>query len=73
MFKTVAQYLGYTRKFELLTDVPVHWPNNAGPTLNKPKCGFVGELCISHGELFIQTHKTETLQKDSVTRIVVTR
>ena len=52
--KMVAHYLGFRQQFELLTEAPIHWPNNAGPTENKPECGFVGELCYSDCKLLIQ-------------------
>ena len=45
--QVVAQYLGYTNTFELMPDVPIHWPNG-GPHPNKPICGFVGELCRTY-------------------------
>ncbi|WAR31767.1 ANPRA-like protein [Mya arenaria] len=45
-FRTVAQYLGWTKTFELITDVPVHWPRRNTAPPNKPECGFMGELCV---------------------------
>ena len=48
----MAQYLGYTHEFELLSDVSIHWPTEAGAHPNTPKCGYVGELCQVYGKLF---------------------
>ena len=53
----VAQYLGYTHRFELLSDTSIHWPNDAGPAPNMPLCGFQGELCISHCKLYFKSQK----------------
>ncbi|XP_052788739.1 atrial natriuretic peptide receptor 1-like [Mya arenaria] len=46
-FRGVAQYLGWTHMFEIITDVPVHWPGRITAPPDKPKCGFKGELCVS--------------------------
>ena len=62
----VAQYLGFRQQFELLTEAPIHWPNNAGPTENKPECGFVGELCYSYCKLLTQDFSEESVPKNFI-------
>ncbi|XP_060585634.1 atrial natriuretic peptide receptor 1-like, partial [Ruditapes philippinarum] len=45
-FQVVAQYLGWTHKFEFIPGVPIHWPGSGDPPPNVPACGFNGELCV---------------------------
>ena len=49
--QAVAEYLGYTHKYSNLPGISIHWPHHSGPPANKPKCGYVGELCKTYGML----------------------
>ncbi|XP_053380189.1 atrial natriuretic peptide receptor 1-like [Mercenaria mercenaria] len=46
-FQIVAQYLGWTRKFEFIPNVSIHWPQSGTAPPNIPACGFTGELCVT--------------------------
>ncbi|WAR31512.1 ANPRA-like protein [Mya arenaria] len=54
-FRTVAQYLGWTQTFEILKDVPIHWPGRDTAPPNRPRCGFSGDDCPVISEGFLQS------------------
>ncbi|KAL5020199.1 hypothetical protein ScPMuIL_003091 [Solemya velum] len=42
-FQEIAYYDGFLKKFVVVPDVEIHWPNGNGPPPNMPKCGFKGD------------------------------
>ncbi|XP_052249817.1 atrial natriuretic peptide receptor 1-like [Dreissena polymorpha] len=46
-FKVVAQFEGWKNQFELIPEVPIHWPVRGSRPPNRPACGFRGELCVT--------------------------
>ncbi|KAL5019919.1 hypothetical protein ScPMuIL_002811 [Solemya velum] len=42
-FKVLAHFIGEYGVFRTVPGVDIHWPNNHGPPVNRPRCGFRGE------------------------------
>ncbi|CAG2191233.1 Receptor-type guanylate cyclase daf-11,Guanylate cyclase 2G,Receptor-type guanylate cyclase gcy-23,Atrial natriuretic peptide receptor 2,Soluble guanylate cyclase 88E,Soluble guanylate cyclase gcy-36,Receptor-type guanylate cyclase gcy-29,Guanylate cyclase soluble subunit alpha-1,Receptor-type guanylate cyclase gcy-8,Receptor-type guanylate cyclase gcy-28,Head-specific guanylate cyclase,Guanylate cyclase soluble subunit alpha-2,Speract receptor,Guanylate cyclase 32E,Soluble guanylate cyclase gcy-35,Guanyla len=41
-YKVVANYFGLDGKLVFNDSIEIHWPNNRGPPLNRPLCGYDG-------------------------------
>ncbi|CAC5420570.1 ANPRA [Mytilus coruscus] len=41
-YKVVANYFGLDGKLVFNDSIEIHWPNNRGPPLNRPYCGYDG-------------------------------
>ncbi|KAL5019547.1 hypothetical protein ScPMuIL_002439, partial [Solemya velum] len=42
-YQVVLEYLGENGELLPLPGVEVHWPNDRGPALNEPPCGYLGD------------------------------
>lgn len=57
LFQPIAAYFGQRQIFEKLEDREIRWPDNRGPPLDTPKCGFTGNApeCIPLGKSTLHT------------------